>query len=229
MAASSITTDRFPIILREGEVAQNPDDLVVVILRESDSQLREKSELGEEFDRDDYHISCDALNLWRINWRCREEWGDEVAAALHPELAAGICRHRNYNEEEFDLVLEATRERVRAPYGLPPLETALRAMRRLPIRLLAEELQNKQLLADIAGLALQLHHLQYRSYIMLPIESLRLIFGVRKVAITGAIRLLILNGLLEDTGAKFGTRRARQFRWTGEAGLHYEYVKPKPK
>jgi hypothetical protein len=218
----------FPITLRDDEIAKEPGELVEIIVRESDQQIAEKVEEMDGLDIPDFKLSCDALNFWRLIWRCKEEWGESREfIGFQDWLRDTVCLRRDHDPEEFALAMQATSQRVRVPYGLMPLDVAYRKMRKQPIRILVEGLQENKLLSSIAGVAVHLRDLEYRSYIMLPTENLRQLFNVRKVSISGALQLLINHGLLQDTGARYGTGRARQFYCTAEPGRHFEFVTSK--
>ena len=80
------------IDLGGGVVASSPNDLATVILAASDKQVTEKS-IEDAEGRADFLISTNALNYWRITWRCSAEWGmrglDEALAA---EIRSAVCR-----------------------------------------------------------------------------------------------------------------------------------------
>ena len=67
-----------PIDLGGGIVAASPADLTSVILTSSNKQVAEKAIENVE-GRADFLISTDALNYWRMSWRCSVEWGTPVA------------------------------------------------------------------------------------------------------------------------------------------------------
>ena len=69
-------------------VASKPADLVEVILKSTDKQVAEKGITDAEA-REDFVLSTDALNYWRIAWRCSVEWETH---GLDDQLASGSRR-----------------------------------------------------------------------------------------------------------------------------------------
>ena len=76
---SDIQTRMKPIDLGAGIVAASPRDLASVILAASDKQVAEKA-IEDAAGQADFLMSTDALNYWRMAWRCSVEWGTPVSA-----------------------------------------------------------------------------------------------------------------------------------------------------
>ena len=60
--------------------------------------------------------------------------------------------------------------------------------------------------------------------ILLPMEPLRRLLECRKLAVSGAIQLLMKNGIVFDLGFVPHTGRAREFKFTAEEGKDYQRV-----
>ena len=173
----------------------------------------------------EFIIAADALNLHRLIWRCTEEWGVEsVSKPLIQQLKTEICRHRRYDPDEFESACHATRYRARLPFGWTALDLALfRAVKR-PIRLLHPDVATSTLAARFANVALQLQLIQLDKPILLPIEQLRQLFGVRKIVSSGTVTRLVEAGVLQCVNEKYHTGKAREFLFKGVEHEHYEEV-----
>src|SRR3954469_10948923 len=86
-------------------------------------------------------ISTDALNYWRIVWRCSTEWGMRgLNEALAAEIRSAVCASRGYEEDDFDSAIQATRGRARLPFGWTALDLSWKLSQNEPIRLLDPQL-----------------------------------------------------------------------------------------
>ncbi len=149
-----------PINLGGGIVAALPDDLVSVILTSSNKQVAEKA-IEDAEGRADFLISTDALNYWRMAWRCSVEWDTSVSAGpIGATIKKAICVARGYDADDFDSAVEATKGRARLPFGWTALDLAWRLVQKEPIRLLDPQLSGKRVPTAIAGIARQLQLLQ---------------------------------------------------------------------
>jgi hypothetical protein len=174
-------------------------------------------------------MACDALNCWRMYLRMVEETGkeplDEDTQAIFQELCRRVAKRRTYTDDDFRSALQATQERTRLPWGYNSLRLAYGKAKREPIRLLRPELQNAELPTAIASVAFHLDLMQPAGApILLPVDALRGLLNQRKLVVGGAILRLIDAGILEQTSKRFGTGRAREFRFTAKPGRDYELV-----
>ena len=213
-----------PILLLPGVTVSSPGEFVKVLLAEAERQL-----VGMAFTDPvagaEFIMAADALNLHRLIWRCTEEWGEAaLGKPLIQQLKSEICRHRRYDPDEFESACHATRSRARLPFGWTALDLALFRAVRHPIRLLSLELANSTLAARFANVALQLQLIQLDKPILLPIEQLRQLFGVRKIVASGTVNRLVESGLLRCVDAKYHTGKAREFMFRGVKYEHYEEV-----
>ncbi|WP_165063905.1 hypothetical protein [Paludisphaera rhizosphaerae] len=212
------------IDLGAGVVASSPNDLAAVILAASDKQTAEKS-IEDAEGRADFLISTDALNYWRVAWRCSAEWDMKALdVALAAEIRAAVCASRGYDEDDFDSAIQATRGRARLPFGWSALDLAWRLSQNEPIRLLDPQLAGKRVPTAIAGVARQLQILQGAEPILLPIDQLRGMLEQRKIVVSGAVQRLAEAGLLEYADKSYHTGKAREFRFVGVEGEHYAAV-----
>lgn len=209
----------------------NVPAVLELLIDASDDQVADKEQERPGIDVEDFMLSCDALNCWRVLRRFELELGVDDTPSIFNQLKGEICRVREYDPDEFDLALAATEQRVRLPFGMEPLAVAHHRAISQPLLLLDEALQHRRLLAQIAGVAFQLHKLECHRgrYILLPVEKLRQLFGCRKVAITGALKLLVDYGMLEVVRRSTGQGRATRFEWVGEQGVHFDVQQPLPR
>jgi hypothetical protein len=213
-----------PIELGSGLVATRPTDLVDVILAATEKQVVEKA-LADAEARVDFTISSNALNYWRIAWRCASEWGTPgLDPAIAEQVKAGICAARGYDPDDFDSALQATKGRARLPFGWTALDLAWHQARRDPIRLLDPALSGRRVPTTIAGIARQLQLLQGDEPILLPIDQIRTLLEQRKIVVSGAVQRLVEGGLLAYADKSYHTGKAREFRFMGVEGEHYEKV-----
>jgi len=203
------------------------DEIVIVIVRATSSQIADKS-LPDEEAAADFRLSTDALNFHRIVWRIREEQG-EVQQKLMGNVRTKLCRKRGYDVEEFDAALTATQERPRLPFGWTALDLAQHRLAARPIRLLNPELEASRYAKGIFGLALYLQEIQKEEPILLPVEQVRELLVAKKVVVAGTIKRLVELGLLEMTKAEYNTGSAREFRFRGVEGKDYEGERAGPK
>jgi len=213
------------IDLGSGIVATRPSDLVYVILQATEKQVAEKA-IADPEGRDEFAISSDALNYWRVAWRCAVEWATTgLDEAIAREVKEGICCARGYAPDDFDSALHATKGRVRLPFGWTALDLAWQMTCRDPLRLLDPKLADRRVPTAIAGIASHLQVLQGKGSILLPIDQLRALLEQRKVVISGAVQRLVEAGLLEFADKSYHTGKARQFRFKGVEGEHFEKIK----
>jgi hypothetical protein len=213
-----------PIDLGGGIVAASSDDLASVILTSSNKQVAEKA-IDDAEGRADFLISTDALNFWRIAWRCSVEWGAPVAAGPTGEvIKKAICVARSYDTDDFDSAIEATKGRARLPFGWTALDLAWKLSQKEPIRLLDPQLAGKRVPTVIAGIARQLQILQGAETILLPIDQLRGMLEQRKIVVSGAVQRLVEAKLLDYADKTYHTGKAREFRFVGVESEHFEKV-----
>ncbi len=198
----------------------------MIILATSDKQVAEKAIANAEA-RDDFLISTDALNYYRMSWRCSVEWGmpvldEETATAFK----AAICAAREYEVDDFESAIQATRERARLPFGWTALELAWNRSQNEPIRLLDPKLAGKRVPTAIAGIARHLQALRGADPILLPIDQLRAMLEQRKIVISGGVQRLLEAKLLDYADKTYHTGKAREFRFVGIEGQHFERVEP---
>lgn len=214
------------IDLGGGIVAASPDDLVSVILTSSNKQVAEKA-IEDAEGRADFLISTDALNFWRMAWRCSVEWGTPVSAGpVGAAIKKVICVARSYDADDFDSAIEATKGRARLPFGWTALDLAWRLAEKDPIRLRDQQLSGKRVPTAIAGIARQLQLLQGAEPILLPIDQLRGMLEQRKIVVSGAVQRLVEAKLLDYANKTYHTGKAREFRFVGVEGEHFEKVDP---
>jgi len=214
-----------PIDLGSGIAATRPSDLVYVILQATEKQVAEKA-IADLEGRDEFAISSDALNYWRVAWRCAAEWETSgLDEAIARQIKEGICSARGYTPDDFDSALHATKGRARLPFGWSALDLAWQMTCRDPLRLLDPNLANGRVPTAIAGVAYHLQSLQGEGSILLPIEQLRALLKQRKVVISGAVQRLVEARLLEFADKNYHTGKAREFRFKGVEGEHFEKIK----
>ncbi len=215
-----------PISLGSELIASAPADLVRIILRATDKQVSERA-IGDPAGREDFVISSDALNYWRVAWRCSVEWETPILdPAIATEVKVGISTAREYDPDDFESALQATSARARLPFGWTSLELAWQRTKRGPIRLLSPDLANRKLPTNIAGIAyyLQLH--QGEEPILLPIDQLRSLLEQRKIVVSGAVQRLVEAGIVAYSNKNYHTGKAREFRFVGIEGEHFEKAAP---
>lgn len=110
--------------------------------------------------------------------------------------------------------------------GWTALDLAWRLVEKEPIRLLDHQLAGKRVPTVIAGIARQLQLLQGADPILLPIDQLRTMLEQRKIVVSGAVQRLVEAGLLAYADKSYHTGKAREFRFTGVEGEHYEKITP---
>jgi hypothetical protein len=208
--------------LAAGLVATRPSDLVDAILGATEEQVSAKP-IADPAGLDEFILSSDALNYWRLAWRCTVEWGETAFKGdVAQEVKAGICKARKYDADDFDSTLQAVRGRARVPFGWTALDLAWHLCRKEAIRLLAPELTDKRVPTSIAGIAYHLQKQQGRDPILLPIDQIRSLLQQRKIVVSGAVQRLLEAGVLEYADKSYHTGKARQFRFIGIEGEHYE-------
>lgn len=207
-------------------VADSPDALAELILADSEKQVEAKGLVDADV-RSEFMLSCDALNYARVAWRCAIEWGtrglDENVGQRIREL---ICAKRGYEPDDFDSARQATSRRVRLPYGWSAIDFAYRLAQKEPIRLLQPDLAGKRLPTIIANIAYHLSLIQDRDPILLPIDQLRAFLQQRKIVVSGVVQRLVEAGVLSFQDRNYRTGKAREFRFTGKSGEHFEIEKP---
>jgi hypothetical protein len=193
-----------------------------LVLNEATYQVEAKK-IDNEDDRSEFMLGCVALIYLRLWLRFSEDLDSENPVPdVFDLLRLTICKKCGYSAEEFNLAIVAVNDRVRLPYGYLPLQLAhLRSTKR-PIRLLKEGLG--ELTTQIASIALQLQRQQRNEPIMLPVEKIRQLLGLRKLVVSGALTQLIEAGLLQPTDGTWHTGKAREFRFAGKENEDYEEV-----
>src|SRR5262249_29312354 len=147
----------------------------------------------------EFQLGTDALNYWRLRWRCGEEWGTfGFGEPFEEKVRAKLCAKRSYDPDEFASALEATKGRARLPFGWTALDFALHRAKSAPIRLLSPELKGR-VPTLIANIAFQLQEIQQAKSILLPIDQLRIVLGLRKLVVSGTVLRLIQAGIIEYT------------------------------
>lgn len=177
----------------------------------------------DDDDQAEFRIACDAFNFWRIMLRLCQDNG--LATIEHPfldQIIGHICADRQYDPDDFASALEATKHRVRHPYGLQPLEVALERARTHPIKLIDESISRSRACSEIAAIAWQLQKSEGDRPIFLPIEQLRRILRLRKLVVSGAVRRLMKCGILESINSAYSRGKAREFRFVGRQGIDFE-------
>ena len=199
-------------------------DIAGLICAATDKQVAEK-DLPDDESRDDFQLSSDALNYYRIEWRLREEWG-ELDEALNEKIKSRVCKIRGYDREEFDAALMATKHRARLPYGWTAWDVAIRRLETHPVKLLNSELESSRYAKGIITLAIHLQEIQKDEPILLPVDQVREFLKAKKVVVAGTILKLVEMGLLEMTKANYNTGSAREFLFKGEVGKDYVFMEP---
>lgn len=211
------------LLTPDGEPVGNSKGFASVVIAATKAQIAGMPVASAEA-REDLRLSTDALNLHRLEWRLREEWGDDgVDGVLIGRIKARVCERQGYEPEEFEAALIATRNRARLPYGWTALDLATRRLTSKPVILLDEELEASRYARDIMGLAVHLQQIQGEQPILLPVEQIRGIIAAKKVVVAGTITKLIDKGLLVMTKAAYHTGSAREFLFKGEAGKDYVF------
>lgn len=217
---TSAQANPFPVALRPGVEVRGTIDMAELVLSEALDQVEAKK-LENEDDRGEFMLGCIALIYLRLWLRFSEDLDSEnPTPEVFDELRRIICRKCGYSEEEFRLAVRAVNERVRLPYGYLPLQLAhLRAKKR-PIRLLKEGLG--EVATQIASISLQLQRQQGNDPILLPVEQIRQLLGLRKLVVSGALTQLIESGILQSTDGTWHTGKAREFRFVGKENEDFE-------
>ncbi len=228
-SGAKFVADTVPQIRRpdlgSGLVASKPADLVEVILKSTDKQVAEKGITDAEA-REDFVLSTDALNYWRIAWRCSVEWETHgLDDQLAREVQSGVCTARGYDMDDLDSALQATKGRARLPFGWTALDLAWRLAQREPIRLLDSSLAERRVPTAIAGIAYHLQLLQDKEPILLPIDQLRTLLKQRKIVVSGAVQRLVEAKVVDYADKSYHTGKAREFRFVGVDGEQYEKLK----
>jgi hypothetical protein len=207
-------------------VADSPEALAELILGDSDKQVETKG-LADADVRSEFMLSCDALNYSRVAWRCAVEWGTHgLDGNIGQRIRELICAKRGYEADDFDSARQAVSRRVRLPYGWSAIDFAYRLAQREPIRLLQPELAGKKLPTIIANIAYQLSLIQDKDPILLPIDQLRAFLQQRKIVVSGVVQRLVEAGVLSFQDRNYRTGKAREFRFAGKSGDHFEIEKP---
>lgn len=216
------TDPRFkPIEFGGGQVAFEPTDLVDVILEATNKQVVEKS-IADADAREDFVMSTDALNYWRMAWRCSVEWGTrELEKGIAHAIKSGICAARGYDLDDLDSAIQATKERVRLPFGWSALDLAWMFAQQEPLRLLDPTLFGRAVPTTIASIAYHLQLLRDKEPILLPIDHLRVLLKQRKIVVSGAVQRLVGAKILDYADKNYHTGKAREFRFVGVQGEHY--------
>jgi hypothetical protein len=211
-----------PLDLGSGLIASKPSDFVDVILKATDKQVTEKG-IAEAEAREDFVLSTDALNFWRIAWRCSVEWGTRgFDEQLSNEVREGICTARGYEMDDLDSAIQATKGRVRLPFGWTALDLAWMLAQREPLQLLDPSLAGRRVPTAIAGIAYHLQLFQDKEPILLPIDQLRLLLKQRKIVVSGAVQRLVEAKILDYADKSYHTGKAREFRFVGMSGEQFE-------
>ncbi len=205
----------------EGVPVTTFSELASVVIAATDAQI-EGMRVESDEARADLRLSSDALNLHRVEWRLREEWG-EIDLTMAEKVKGRICKRRGYDAEEFEAALIATKHRPRLPYGWTALDLAVRRLESRPVRLLNADLESSRYAKGVLSLAIHLQDIQGQEPILLPVEQVREILAAKKVVVAGTITKLVEMGLLEMTKAAYNTGSAREFRFRGEEGKDYVF------
>lgn len=209
-------------------VCHDPADVARVIIEASDAQVNAKGLVDPEV-RADFLTSCDGLNTVRGEWRLSEELGlRPLPMSIAGAIRAAVCSARGYDPDDFDSAIQATRKRARVPFGWTAVDYAMRRSKESPIRLLQPGLAGAKVPTAIANIALQLFSIQEGKPILLPIDQLRGFLQQRKIVVSGAVQRLVEAGVLGFEDRNYHTGKAREFRFTGVAGEHFEYETTPP-
>lgn len=68
----------------------------------------------------------------------------------------------------------------------------------------------------------QLQVLRAEEPILLPIDQIRNLLGQRKIVVSGAVQRLVEAGVLAYADKTYHTGKAREYRFVGVEGKHYE-------
>jgi hypothetical protein len=209
------------IDLGSGLVGTKVADLVDVVLRATDKQVAEKA-IEDEEARADFALSTDALNYWRIAWRCAVEWETNgLERRIAEQLQGGICEVRHYEADDFDSAIQATKGRARLPFGWTALDLSWRLAQKEPLTLLDPSLAGRRVPTNIASIAYHLQNLQDKDPIFLPIDHLRILLKQRKIVVSGGVQRLVEAKLIDYADKSYHTGKAREFRFVGLEGEHY--------
>jgi len=202
----------------------DPADFARFIIDTTNKQVARHGTVDAD-DRAEFQVACDAFNYWRITLRFCQDNG--VATIEHPfldQIIERVCAKRQYDADDFASALEATRDRVRHPYGLQPLEAAFERAKVRPIKLMDQSVCRSRACSEIAGIALQLQQCEGERPIFLPVEQLRRLLRLRKLVVSGAVRRLMKCGILESVNAAYSRGKAREFRFVGRLGRDFEFA-----
>jgi len=216
-----------PIDLGNHIVATSPAELADVILSVTEVQVASK-EIDDPVGRDEFGVSTLALNANRMFWRCRIEWKDLPSLTeIIDEVKRLICARQELEVDDLDSAIEAVKSRTRLPFGLSAIELAWRQAQQFPIQLLHPDLAGKRLPTAIANIAYFLDILQEGKPILLPIDGLRSLLEQRKIVVGGAVKRLVEAGVIICVDEKYYTGKAKEFRFSGIEGEHYQYEAPR--
>lgn len=190
-----------------------------MIANATDSQAAAMS-IDRDEARAEFVLASDALGYHRVAWRVREE-RQTPHAGLIARVRTYLCHYRDYEADEFDAALVATRDRPRLPYGWTALDMATRRLETRPVTLTDPELEASRYAKGVFGLALHLQAIQGDGPILLPVEQVREILKAKKIVVAGTITRLVDRGLLEMTKSEYHTGSAREFRFKGVEGEDY--------
>ena len=93
------------------------------------------------------------------------------------------------------------------------------------VRLLQPDLAGKKLPTIVANIAYHLSLIQDKDPILLPIDQLREFLQQRKIVVSGVVQRLVEAGVLSFQDRNYRTGKAREFRFTGKSGEHFEIRK----
>jgi hypothetical protein len=226
-ATMTLAHPLFPANLKPGVTVASTIEVANLVVADSNAQVQTKKIEGDE--TGEFLLGCDALNFTRIRLRFAEDLDDlDPVPDVFCQVINAICRHRGYSVEEFRLSLLAVASRVRLPYGYMPLELASIRAKKYPVKLLKEGLQESQVSAQVAAVALHLQHQQQGQAILLPLEAIRSLLGMRKLVVSGALNQLVSSGVLVVTDGNFHSGKAKEFKFAGIEGSDYEYPGRRP-
>lgn len=222
----------FPLELTPELTARGVDDLVKALLEESDRQVSEK-QLKDDEVVDEFRMACDSLGCWRMALRFGEETNspelDDRTHKVFRELVAKVAAAREYTLDDFESALQATKARVKLPWGYNSLRLAFNRTKRKPIRLLKPELAESPLLTLIAGIAFELDQMRRPDDpLLLPVDNLRDLLETRKLVVGGAISRLIEAKIIEPTTKRYHTGKAREFKFSAKMGKDFEVTHEEP-
>jgi hypothetical protein len=124
--------------------------------------------------------------------------------------------------DDLDSAIQATKGRVRLPFGWTALDLAWMLAQREPLQLLDPSLAGRRVPTAIAGIAYHLQLFQDKEPILLPIDQLRLLLKQRKIVVSGAVQRLVEAKILDYADKSYHTGKAREFRFVGMSGEQFE-------